>query len=662
MNRRTKILFLLFLLSAGAAHWFARISETDPRRTPAYEKLPNAEGPIATASPAEKKYLRIEDAANILAPFGETLHRMTEAFQTDLGIDLHVVTLTDDKTTIEVQATRVFEQRNIGKTAPTGGILVLVNPKLGNARIEVGYALEGALTDLHMSRIARGQLAPYASYGVAGMAVMDVVHYLRDHVYVASASGALQLPQELRQKPQYLEYQKFASGGAGARAAISNLDFDLDLKRTLSTDERRRYAPSADIHESIEALLRVKADSAGDPTLELFTPGSQMMRRAYPLAPFEELLRLDRIRASMPLEILQDGDYAVATSEKPATGFAPILLRREQGLWRVDLVETWKNLFFDNDGNYFLRNSNTPYAKNLTQFGEGSYYDIAQVPLGSDTIESALAALEDRKDVISALRRAEILYRNCFVPPKAFEAYEKARRIAPKDPLILETIGMRAMHLGFSEIAIDALEKIERGHEITVADAYSDRGDYAGAKRWIAAALKENPYDLYALEWQQYLAKREKRTEHAERVEEELSDLRADPRQVGRPVKLYFDPETPVHDPSTTIDVGGTEVFDHSTFGVWIKNTSKRTVEIESVTLTTEGDSAKSGLGDIKHYWRYPTGEHRLKPGESVWQSRVWGFTVETGHHHVRYVFHTCWHGVGENTRQCKTQWVDALP
>jgi len=28
----------------------------------------------------------------------------------------------------------------------------------------------------------------------------------------------------------------------------------------------------------------------------------------------------------------------------------------------------------------------------------------------------------------------------------------------------------------------------------------------------------------------------------------------------------------------------------------------------------------------------------------------------------VRYVFRTCWHGVDTTVRQCRTQWVDALP
>jgi hypothetical protein len=85
-------------------------------------------------------------------------------------------------------------------------------------------------------------------------------------------------------------------------------------------------------------------------------------------------------------------------------------------------------------------------------------------------------------------------------------------------------------------------------------------------------------------------------------------------------------------------------------------------VEIESVQLTSIGNAAPSGLGDIRNYWRYPQGAGRLEAGEYVYFDKQSGFVVDTGHSHVPYVFHTCWHGVGSGVRQCRTQWVDTMP
>ena len=616
----------------------------------------------AVRAAPQPEHPRVSDAAGILAPFTPRLGRMTDSFYDNTGIDIHVVTLTDSAADIEAQSDQVFKQRKIGVGAPTGGLLVILNPKLSSARIEVSYSLEHALTDLHMGRIARDQLAPYASYGAAGMAVMDVLHYLQDHVYLSAALGDLNLNDRFRKSSAYREYQRFVSGGAGAKTALSAEPMDADLKRTVPKDKRARYAPSAKVEESVEAFMRATRDFAGDPTLDLFTDGSRMMRAYYPLARFEELQRFERIRASQPLEFLQRGDYAVATSKKPAKGFVPILLHKEQGLWRIDSVETWKNLFFDSDGNYFLRNSNTPYAFGLTQFGQGRYYDISPLPLGAGSIADALATLEGKKDVLSKLRRAEIWLRNGFVFPQAYSAYETARVAAPKDPLVIETLASRALYLGFPEIAIPLLEQIGRGCEYTLMEAYNEIGDTESAKRWADRSLKENPYELYVLQWQKYLAEREKRASDAKELEKTIAKLSNDPARIANPVALSFKPDVPKFEPNTTLNVNGTKVYDHSNFSVWIRNHSNREVEIESVQLTSMGTSAASGLGDIKNYWRYPAGGNRLRAGEYSSFDKQWGFTVDTGHEHVRYVFRTCWHGVGTTVRQCRTQWLDVMP
>jgi tetratricopeptide (TPR) repeat protein len=387
---------------------------------------------------------------------------------------------------------------------------------------------------------------------------------------------------------------------------------DADLKRRVPEEERARYAPSANVKESVAAFLRATGDLAGDPTLELFTEGSRLMRTHYPLARFEELQRLERIKASAPLEYIVEGDYAVVTSKRPVNGFAPILLHREQGLWRVDLVETWKNLFFDSDGNYFLRNSNTAYAFGLKQFGKGSYYNIAPVDLGGDSIAEALAKLEARPGALSALKRGEIWLRNGLVLPRALSAYEQALREAPEDPRILDVFGNRTLYLGFPELAIPAYEKSSRGLEIALARAYNEMGDGKGAAKWIDRALKLDPYDWEALQWRTFLAERYGTPEEVRIAGAAMARIAADPGRVFNPVTLRFSPEKPRLHTDTPRDSNGVAVYDHSEFGVTMTNTSRRPVEIDSVRLTSEGTAGrKSGLGDIRKYWSYLAGSNR---------------------------------------------------
>ena len=618
----------------------------------------------AAQQPATPIHPRIDDAAKILAPFGPRLGRMADDFDQTLGIDLHVVSSIDGVTPIETQAVEGFKNRQVARNSPTGGVLIVLDPKLRNARIEVSYSLEGALTDLHMSRVARDQLAPYVSYGAAGMAVMDVLHYLKDYALLAAARGNLDIPEDRKKLPDYLRYKKYLSGGAGARTALSSIPEDANLKKTITGERRARYAPGKTPQESVAAFLRASRDLAGDPTLELFTEGSRLQRERYPLAPFEELQRVETLEASQPLEYRVEGEFAVATSPKPAHGFVPVLLRRQQGLWRVDLVETWKNLFFDGSGKYYQRNSNNPYAFGLKQFGNGQRHDMGALPLTTGSIKGDLAAIEGRGDALSTLRRAELWLRNGFVFPPALQEYHAALRKAPNDPLILETFGQRALYLGFPELGIPALQKVGRGVEIDLAGGYLEMNDFEAAAYWVDKALEENPYDGYALEWREYVAERQGDKAALQRARAESARVRALPGQRHEPVRLYFKPTRPKHNAATTVNVGGTTVYDHSYFGVVIHNTSGREVEIDSVRLASKGDAAASGLGDIKGYWKWDSQPSRLRPDESRYFERNWGFTVDTRHTHVRYVFHTCWHGVNEpqQVRQCSTQWVDTLP
>ncbi|HEU5133883.1 MAG TPA: TPM domain-containing protein [Steroidobacteraceae bacterium] len=660
MSKRPAVLFTLLLLVAGIGgyHLISRQRDGGQPASVAPARKP------PTANRARETHPRIDDAADILGPFVPRLGRMADAFATDLGVDVQVVSSRDGSTPIEIQADQAFGQRGIGREAPTGGLLIILDPKLESARIEVGYALEGVMTDLHMGRLARDQLAPYVAYGAAGMAVMDVLHYLREQALLAAAAGNLEIPDKARELPEYLEYKQYLSGGAGARTALSSLPADADLKKPVPANQRSRYAPADTPEESVAALLRVMADLAGDPTLELYTEGSQLLRTNYPLAPFEELQRLERIERSKPLSYWKHEGYAVASSTKPVRGFVPILLRREGNLWRVDLVETWKNLFFDADGNYFLRNSNTPYAAGLRQFGRGGYYDLAALPLRTSSLDAEISSLEKRQDVLSTLRRGELWLRNAFVFPRAWLAYEEARRKAPNDPLVLETLGSRAQYLGFPELAIPALEKIGTGLELTIAAAYDEMGDPKGAQRWVDRALEENPLDVYALRWREYLAKHHGSAEELLSARRSLEAVTEDAKRAGDPVVLWFHPGAPTYESQSTIVVDGTTVHDHSHFGVTLRNTSGREVEIESVRLTSQGTAGASGLGDVKKNWTFPAGKNRLKAGEAVYFDKQWGFVVDTGHEHVRYIFRLCWHGASDPTpvRQCRTQWIDVLP
>lgn len=72
---------------------------------------------------------------------------------------------TTDGEAIEGYASRAFEQWKLGRSGVDDGILFVIAKDDRRLRIEVGYGLEGAVTDLQAGRIIREQVAPRFQQG-----------------------------------------------------------------------------------------------------------------------------------------------------------------------------------------------------------------------------------------------------------------------------------------------------------------------------------------------------------------------------------------------------------------------------------------------------------------------------------------------------------------
>jgi len=117
-------------------------------------ELPAADVPYLTG--------RVGDNAEILsAGTREALETKLAAHEqatTNQVVVLTVVSL--DGESIEDFAVRVFESWKLGRRGEDNGVLVIVAPFERRMRIEVGYGLEGTLTDLQAARIIRDRMTP----------------------------------------------------------------------------------------------------------------------------------------------------------------------------------------------------------------------------------------------------------------------------------------------------------------------------------------------------------------------------------------------------------------------------------------------------------------------------------------------------------------------
>jgi uncharacterized protein len=119
---------------------------------------------LAPAHGADVPFLsgRVVDDAEILKPATrEALSNTLKAHEQGSGDQIVVLTVpTIDGESIEQFATRVFDSWKLGQKGKDNGVLVIVVPKDRKMRIEVGYGLEGTLTDAAASRIVRNIMTP----------------------------------------------------------------------------------------------------------------------------------------------------------------------------------------------------------------------------------------------------------------------------------------------------------------------------------------------------------------------------------------------------------------------------------------------------------------------------------------------------------------------
>jgi TPM domain len=104
----------------------------------------------------------VVDQADILtaASRGDIAAKST-ALQEKSGIQLVVATVRSlEGSDIETYANQLFRTWQLGQSQKNNGVLLLVAPAAHKVRIEVGYGLEGTLTDALSSAIISGAIVP----------------------------------------------------------------------------------------------------------------------------------------------------------------------------------------------------------------------------------------------------------------------------------------------------------------------------------------------------------------------------------------------------------------------------------------------------------------------------------------------------------------------
>ena len=135
---------------------------------------------------------RVNDYAQILTPATQRhLEGVLRSFENTDSTQLVVLTVTSlEGMAIEDFSIRVAEQWRIGQKGLDNGAILLISRNDRKLRIEVGYGLEGKLTDLMAGRIVRDVISPAFKAGNFDQGVVSGVEAM-----MATVKGEYSAPQ-----------------------------------------------------------------------------------------------------------------------------------------------------------------------------------------------------------------------------------------------------------------------------------------------------------------------------------------------------------------------------------------------------------------------------------------------------------------------------------
>lgn len=138
--------------------------------------------PAMSAYPELKDF--VTDEANIIdEQYESAILAVTKHVEQNTTAEIAVVTVNSlEGMDIETYANELFEQAGIGKRDVDNGLLILVAPNERKFRIEVGYGLEGAITDAAAMEVGNNIFVPNFRNNDFGKGIYDAVAVIAAHL------------------------------------------------------------------------------------------------------------------------------------------------------------------------------------------------------------------------------------------------------------------------------------------------------------------------------------------------------------------------------------------------------------------------------------------------------------------------------------------------
>lgn len=294
---------------------------------------------ISCSKGGEQSFL--EDQAGLLGEAQKQyLKDYNNALLHDLDIHFKLIILAEQTADIDEMAAAVFG--NLGKkTSGSKGLLFLVDPQGKQARIEVGYDLEGVFPDSFVGYIEEKQMVPFFKVGKVGIGIVAATELFVSRVQRSIAGEQFDPSQEIAD-------QRYFSGGGGAKVSVDIGSGEHDKV----SQAGGQYQAQARPEETLKEYMRVLRAHEKNPQLGLFTPETRAFFRKWVVTDGQQDNELRSVEQATPESVVISGDYAVIRFPVEERNQPPYFFRKGAEGWMLDFW-TMSNVIRMNHKNYY---------------------------------------------------------------------------------------------------------------------------------------------------------------------------------------------------------------------------------------------------------------------------------------------------------------------
>jgi len=274
------------------------------------------------------------------------LQEFQRLLHVEQDVEFLLVILDQATSDLDQTALELFEQNRLGsKTAGARGLLLVVDPINQQARIEVGYDLEGLFPDGFIAGLEYDQMLPFFQQHRIGDGVEALTELLVTRLFnqedgdVAAVSG-----------------QAYLSGGGGARISTAG-----EVAPGLSA-EPDRYLPQPTPLATLDVYRQALLDRSKDPELEIYTSETRQFLRKWLVTDAQQqnaLRELERVFSSA--EVLIEQELAVIRFPLADRQASPYFLLLSTDGWQLDFATMSKTIGFNHRNQWHFRDRQHPY-------------------------------------------------------------------------------------------------------------------------------------------------------------------------------------------------------------------------------------------------------------------------------------------------------------